>query len=309
MFKYIVRRIILLVPILLGVSVIVFGIMYATPGDPAILMLGENAPAAELEALREELGLNEPVYVQYGIWIGNVLRLDFGRSIRSGRPVTDEITARLPATVELAILATLLAVAVGVPLGIISANRPNSMVDHVATVAAFGGLAMPVFWQGLMMILIFSLWLGWLPPSGRLGGWAYYILPTITLGTSAIAAITRMTRATMLETLSQDYVRTARSKGVQHRTILYRHALRNAMIPIVTVIGLQFGGLLSGAVITETIFSWPGIGRLAVDAIRSKDFPVVQGVVMVFALLYAFVNLITDVLYAYLDPRLQTRYS
>ena len=309
MFKYIVRRIILLIPILLGVSVIVFGIMYATPGDPAILMLGENAPQEELDSLRERLGLNEPVYVQYGIWIGNVLQLDFGRSIRSGRPVTDEITARLPATVELAILATLLAVAVGVPLGIISANRPNSMVDHVATVAAFGGLAMPVFWQGLMMILIFSLWLGWLPPSGRLGGWAYYILPTITLGTSAIAAITRMTRATMLETLSQDYVRTARSKGVQHRTILYRHALRNAMIPIVTVIGLQFGGLLSGAVIAETIFSWPGIGRLAVDAIRSKDFPVVQGVVMVFALLYAFVNLITDVLYAYLDPRLQTRYS
>jgi peptide/nickel transport system permease protein len=308
-FKYILRRIILLIPILMGVSVIVFGIMYATPGDPAILMLGENAPAAELEALREQLGLNEPVYVQYGIWIGNVLRLDFGRSIRSGRPVTAEITGRLPATVELAVLATLLAVAVGVPLGIVSANRPNSVVDHVATVAAFGGLAMPVFWQGLMMILIFSLWLGWLPPSGRLGGWAYYILPTITLGTSAIAAITRMTRATMLETLSQDYVRTARSKGVQHRTILYRHALRNAMIPIVTVIGLQFGGLLSGAVITETIFSWPGIGRLAVDAIRSKDFPVVQGVVMVFALLYAFVNLITDVLYAYLDPRLQTRYS
>lgn len=309
MFKYILRRIILLIPILLGVSVIVFGIMYATPGDPAILMLGENAPQAELEALREQLGLNEPVYVQYAIWMGNVLRLDFGRSIRSGRPVTNEISARLPATVELAVLATLLAVAIGVPLGIVSANRPNSVVDHVSTVAAFGGLAMPVFWQGLMMILIFSLWLGWLPPSGRLGGWAYYVLPTVTLGTSAIAAITRMTRATMLETLSQDYVRTARSKGVQHRTILYRHALRNAMIPIVTVIGLQFGGLLSGAVITETIFSWPGIGRLAVDAIRSKDFPVVQGVVMVFALLYALVNLITDVLYAYLDPRLQTRYS
>lgn len=309
MFKYILRRSILLIPILLGVSVIVFGIMYATPGDPAILMLGENAPEAELEALRESLGLNEPVYVQYGIWMGNVLRLDFGRSIRSGRPVTDEITARLPATVELAILATLLAVAIGVPLGIVSANRPNSVVDHVSTVAAFGGLAMPVFWQGLMMILIFSLWLGWLPPSGRLGGWAYYVLPTVTLGTSAIAAITRMTRATMLETLSQDYVRTARSKGVPHRSILYRHALRNAMIPIVTVIGLQFGGLLSGAVITETIFSWPGIGRLAVDAIRSKDFPVVQGVVMVFALIYALVNLITDVLYAYLDPRLQTRYS
>jgi peptide/nickel transport system permease protein len=309
LIKYIFRRIILMIPILLGVTVIVFGIMYLTPGDPAILMLGENAPAQELADLREQLGLNEPFYVQYGIWIAKVVRLDFGRSIRSGRPVTDEIRSRIPATAELAVLATLLAVAIGVPLGVISANRPNTVVDHVATVAAFGGLAMPVFWQGLMMILIFALWLGWLPPSGRLGGWSYYVLPTITLGTSAIAAITRMTRATMLETLNQDYVRTARSKGLTHRNIVYRHALRNAMIPIVTVIGLQFGGLLSGAVITETIFSWPGIGRLAIDAIRSKDFPVVQGVVMVFAIMYALVNLATDLLYAYLDPRLKTRYS
>jgi peptide/nickel transport system permease protein len=306
---YIFRRIILMIPILFGVSVIVFGIMYLTPGDPAILMLGENAPAQELADLREQLGLNEPAYVQYGIWIGRVLQLDFGRSIRSGRPVTDEINARLPATIELAVLATLLAVGIGVPLGVLSATRPNSFVDHAATVAAFGGLAMPVFWQGLMMILLFSLLLGWLPPSGRLGGWSYYVLPTITLGTSAIAAITRMTRATMLETLSQDYVRTARSKGVRDLSIVYRHALRNALIPIVTVIGLQFGGLLSGAVITETIFAWPGIGRLAVDGIRSKDFPVVQGVVMMFAILYALVNLLTDVLYAYLDPRLKTRYS
>jgi peptide/nickel transport system permease protein len=306
---YIFRRIILMIPILFGVSVIVFGIMYLTPGDPAILMLGENAPAQELADLREQLGLNEPAYVQYGIWMGRVLQLDFGRSIRSGRPVTDEINARLPATIELAVLATLLAVGIGVPLGVLSATRPNSFVDHAATVAAFGGLAMPVFWQGLMMILLFSLLLGWLPPSGRLGGWSYYVLPTITLGTSAIAAITRMTRATMLETLSQDYVRTARSKGVRDLSIVYRHALRNALIPIVTVIGLQFGGLLSGAVITETIFAWPGIGRLAVDGIRSKDFPVVQGVVMMFAILYALVNLLTDVLYAYLDPRLKTRYS
>ncbi len=299
----------LLIPILIGVTVIVFGIMVLTPGDPAILMLGENAPQEDLVALRERLGLNEPIYVQYGIWLARVVQLDFGRSIRSGRPVTDEIVSRLPATTELALLATLLAIAVGVPLGVISATRPNSAVDHTATVVAFTGLAMPVFWQGLVMILLFALVLGWFPPSGRLGGWEYYVLPTITLGTSAIAAITRMTRATMLETLSQDYVRTARSKGVRERSITYRHALRNAMIPIVTVIGLQFGALLSGAVITETIFSWPGIGRLAIDAIRSKDFPVVQGVVMVFALMYAFVNLVTDVLYAYLDPRLKTRYS
>ncbi len=309
MLKYIFRRIILLIPILLGVTVIVFGIMFMTPGDPAILMLGENAPQAELEALRERLGLDQPAYVQYGLWLGRAVQLDFGRSIRSGRPVTREISARLPATLELALLATLLAIAVGVPLGVLSATRPNTAVDHAATVAAFGGLAMPVFWQGLILILLFALVLGWLPPSGRLGGWQYYVLPTITLGTSAIAAITRMTRATMLETLSQDYVRTARSKGLPERSIVYRHALRNALIPVVTVIGLQFGQLLSGAVITETIFSWPGIGRLAVDSIRAKDFPTVQGAVMVFAVMYAVVNLFTDVLYAYLDPRLKTRYS
>jgi peptide/nickel transport system permease protein len=309
LLKYIFRRIILLIPILLGVTVIVFGIMFLTPGDPAILMLGENAPQAELEALRERLGLDQPAYVQYGLWLGRAVQLDFGRSIRSGRPVTREITARLPATLELALLATLLAIAVGVPLGVLSATRPNTAVDHAATVAAFGGLAMPVFWQGLILILLFALVLGWLPPSGRLGGWQYYVLPTITLGTSAVAAITRMTRATMLETLSQDYVRTARSKGLPERSIVYRHALRNALIPVVTVIGLQFGQLLSGAVITETIFSWPGIGRLAVDSIRAKDFPTVQGAVMVFAVMYAVVNLFTDVLYAYLDPRLKTRYS
>jgi len=322
LLQYILRRILLLIPILLGVSVIVFGIMYLTPGDPAILMLGENAPEAELEAIRERFGFNEPPHVQYGLWVSRVVQGDLGRSIRSGRPVTSEVAARLPATAELAILATLLAIAVGVPLGVVSALRPNTPVDHVATVMAFGGLAMPVFWQGLMMILIFSVWVNWLPPSGRLDHWTYYIMPTITLGTSAIAAITRMTRSTMLETLSQDYVRTARSKGVSPRSITrtarskgvsprsitYKHALRNALIPVVTVIGLQFGALLSGAVITETIFSWPGIGRLAVDAIRSKDFPVVQGVVMVFAVLYAVVNLFTDVLYVYLDPRLKARY-
>jgi len=307
--KYLLRRILLLIPVLLGVSVIVFGIMFLTPGDPAVLMLGENAPAEDLAALRERLGLNEPAHVQYGLWLSRVVRLDFGRSIRSGRPVTAEIRARLPATAELAVLATLMAIAVGVPLGVLSATRPNSVLDHIATVGAFTGLAMPVFWQGLIMILLFAVVLGWLPPSGRLGGWQYYVLPTITLGTSAIAAITRMTRATMLETLNQDYVRTARSKGVRQRSITYRHALRNALIPIVTVIGLQFGGLLSGAVLTETIFSWPGIGRLAVDSIRARDFPTVQGVVMVFALLYALVNLLTDLLYAYLDPRLKTRYS
>ncbi len=309
MLQYILRRILLIIPVMLGVSVLVFSIMAMTPSDPARLMLGERAPAEQVQALRERLGLDQPVIVQYARWLGRVVQLDFGRSVRSGRPVLEEILQRLPATMELALLATLVSIMVGVPIGVLSATRPNSVVDHSATVFAFTGLAMPVFWQGLMMILIFSVVLGWLPSSGRLGGWQHYVLPTLTLATSAVAAITRMTRSTMLEILTQDYIRTARSKGAIERAIVYRHALSNALIPVVTVIGLQFGGLLAGAVITETIYAWPGIGRLAVDAISAKDFPVVQGVVIMFALTYALVNLIVDVTYAYLDPRLRTRYE
>lgn len=312
MFQYLARRLLLIIPILLGVSVIVFGIMHLTPGDPALLMLGENATQEQYANLREQLGLNEPVVVQYAIWLGRMVQLDLGRSIRSNRPVLEELLARFPATVELASVAIGLAVLIGIPIGIFSATRPDSFADNVATVGALGGLAMPVFWQGLMMILIFSVWLEWFPSSGRVGQepwWQYYILPALTLGTSAVAAITRMMRSTMLETIDQDFIRTARAKGVLRASVLYRHALRNALLPVVTVIGLQFGNLLAGAVITETIFAWPGIGRLAVDAIRSKDFPVVQGVVMMFAVTYALVNLFVDVLYAYIDPRVRTRYS
>ncbi|MEM6430404.1 MAG: nickel ABC transporter permease [Deinococcota bacterium] len=320
MLQYIIRRILRIIPVMFGVSIIVFGIMYLTPGDPALLMLGENAPEEQYAALREELGLNEPFVVQYGLWLGRVVQLDFGRSIRSNRPVLAEIRSRYPATVELAIVAILLAVLIGVPIGVFSATRPASVADNVATVGALSGLAMPVFWQGLMAILIFSVWLEWLPASGRsptglrLGSWQFghwkeYILPALTLGTSAVAAITRMMRSTMLETIDQDYVRTAKAKGLLRGSVLYHHALRNALLPVVTVVGLQFGNLLAGAVITETIFSWPGIGSFAVGAIRAKDFPVVQGVVMTFALTYALVNLLVDVLYAYIDPRIRTRYS
>src|SRR5690554_4072227 len=228
MFKYILRRLLLMIPVLLGVTVIVFGIMFLTPGDPAVMMMGEAAPAAEVEALRERLGLDQPAHVQYVRWLGRLVQLDLGRSIRSSRPVTAEIGQRIGPTIELAVLATILAVIVGVPLGVMSATRRDSIADHVATVLAFVGLAMPVFWQGLMMIILFSLVLEWLPPSGRLGGWQYYVLPVVTLGTSAIAAITRMTRTTMLETLTQDYVRTARSKGLRRNRVIYRHALSNA---------------------------------------------------------------------------------
>lgn len=309
MVQFIIKRILMIIPVLLGVSVIVFGIMELTPGDPVTLMLGERAPEAQREALRERLGLNDPAPVRFVNWISGVVTGDLGRSIRSNRPVLDELIARMGPTFELAAIATLIAVAIGIPIGVISATRPNSIADHVFTFASFIGLAMPVFWQALIMMLLFSYVLGWFPASGRGGSWEYYVLPAVTLGTSAIASITRMTRSTLLEAMNQDYVRTARAKGVIENRVTYRHALRNAMIPIVTVIGLQFGGLLAGAVITETIFAWPGIGRFAVDSIRAKDFPAVQGVILVFALAYAIVNLVVDVLYAYLDPRLRVRYG
>lgn len=299
----------MIIPVLLGVSVIVFGIMELTPGDPVTLMLGERAPIEQREQLRERLGLNDPAPVRFYNWVTNAATGDLGRSIRSNRPVADELVARMGPTFELAAIATLIAVVIGIPIGVISATRQNSVADHVFTFASFLGLAMPVFWQALVMILLFSYVLEWFPASGRGGSWQYYVLPAVTLGTSAIASITRMTRSTLIEALNQDYVRTARAKGVVENRVTYRHALRNAMIPIVTVIGLQFGGLLAGAVITETIFAWPGIGRLAVDSIRAKDFPAVQGVILVFALAYAIVNLLVDILYAYLDPRLRVRYG
>ncbi|MFO7311713.1 MAG: ABC transporter permease [Bacillota bacterium] len=308
MAQFVLKRLLMLVPVVLGVSVIVFGLLYLTPGDPALLMLGEHAPQEQYLALREKLGLDLPVHIQYLRWLGRALQLDLGDSIRSSRPVTEEIATRLPATAELAVLAVLVATLIGIPAGVISATRPNSWLDNILTVLALAGVSMPVFWQGLMLIIIFSVYLGWLPPSGRLGGWEYFVLPVITLGTSAAASITRMTRATMLEAIHEDFVRTARAKGLNERRVIYRHALRNALLPVVTIIGLEFGNLMAGAVITETIFAWPGIGRLAVDAIRTRDYPVVQGVVMTFAVSYVLINLIVDLLYAYLDPRLRVRY-
>ena len=308
MWSYIGKRLIMLIPVLIGISIFVFLIMHMTPGDPAMLMLGESAPFEELENLRRELGLNEPLPVQYFNWLQRALSLDLGRSLRTRRLVVDEIKDRLPATLELALAATLLSVAVGVPIGVISATKPNSPIDNVSMISALAFVGMPVFWQGIMLILIFSVNLNWLPSSGRLGGLKYLILPAFTLGTASMASIARQTRSAVLDVIRQDYIRTARSKGLAERKVIIGHALRNALIPVVTIIGLQLGALMSGAVITETIFAWPGIGRLVVDAIRNKDFPVVQGTIMAFAMLYAVINLVVDILYAFLDPRLRSKY-
>lgn len=309
MWRYILRRLVMLIPVLFGISIFVFLLMHLTPGDPALLMLGEHAPTAQLEVLREELGLNDSLPVQYWNWLKRAVRFDFGRSLRSKKLVTREILDRLPATAQLATAAVGISIIIGVPVGIISAARPNSWFDNIAMIGALTGVGMPAFWQGIMLILVFSVSLGWFPSSGRMGGWQYLVLPAVTLGTAATASVARMTRSSMLEVLQQDYIRTARSKGLPRRAVILVHGLRNALIPVVTMIGLQFGGLMSGAVLTETIFAWPGIGRMVVEAINNKDFPLVQGTIMTFALLYALVNLVVDVLYAFLDPRLRVRYE
>jgi peptide/nickel transport system permease protein len=308
MWRYVMHRVLQIFPVMFGVSLIVFLLMHFTPGDPALLMLGERATEEQLQAMRQEMGLLEPLPVQYARFLGAALRGDLGRSYRSGRPVMTEVLSRLPATAELAVAAMVVAVLIGVPIGVLSAVRRYSLFDNAGMLLALLGASMPTFWLGLMLMLIFAVSLGWLPPSGR-DGLLSLILPAVTLGANAAALITRMTRSSMLEVIGQDYVRTARAKGLPERTVIYSHALRNALLPVVTVIGLQFGALLGGAVITETVFAWPGAGRLAVEAIRAKDYPVVQGAVLMLALAFAFVNLLVDLMYAFINPRIRAQYK
>ena len=308
MHKFILKRLLLLVPVLLGVSLLVFAIMSFTPGDPAQLILGENAPAQAVEALREEMGLNDPFFSRYARFVGNAVTGDLGRSYTSGRDVFDEIFSRFPNTLILAALGVLIAVSIGIPVGIISATRQYSMVDSGSMLFALLGVSMPNFWLGLMLILVFAVNLGWLP-SGGYSDWSSLILPALTLGTGSAAIITRMTRSSMLEVIRQDYIRTARAKGVAENVVINRHALKNALIPIITVIGLQFGYLLGGAVLTETVFSWPGVGRMMVDAIRQKDTPTVLGTVVFLATTFSLVNLLVDLLYGFVDPRIKSQYA
>lgn len=308
MYRYILRRLLLLIPVMIGVSFVVFTIMFFTPGDPAKILLGERAPEAEVQALRTQMGLDDPFFVQYGRFIFNAVQGDLGRSLTTRRPAALELFARFPATLQLAAAGVLVAVLIGIPIGILSATKQYSLFDGAAMVIALIGVSMPNFWQGIMMVLLFSIFLRWLPSSGY-GTFPHLIMPALTIGTSSAATITRMTRSSMLEVVRQDYIRTARAKGLSERVVINRHALKNALIPIVTVIGLQFGYLLGGAVLTETIFSWPGVGRLMVDAIRQRDYPVVQGGVLLLAVTFSVVNLFVDVLYAYIDPRIRAQYK
>lgn len=332
MLSYIIKRVLGVIPVLLCVSMLVFGFLRMIPGDPALIMLGERATQENINRVREQLGLNKPLHEQYLTFLGNALRGDLGRSVIRQEPVTREILRRFPATIELALSAMLIALIIGIPAGVISAVRRGSIFDAGSMLIALTGVSMPIFWLGLMLIFLFSVVLHLLPTGGRLAAGVQFTpitnllvldtllrgdiplffqtlrhlaLPALALSTIPMAIIARMTRSAMLEVLSQDYIRTAHAKGLKESLVVTRHALRNAWLPIITVVGLQVGRLLSGAILTETVFSWPGIGRWLVDAIYSRDYPIVQGVTLFIALIFVAVNVSVDILYALVDPRIR----
>ncbi len=307
MHKYIFKRILMMIPVVIGVSLLVFMVLKMTPGDPARVVAGSEADEATVAQIREELGLNKPVLQQYVDYMAGMLHGDMGNSYTTGKPVFSEILSRMPTTFTLAFAGVLVAVLIGIPLGIISATKQYSILDNISTLLALTGVAMPNFWLGLMLILVFALQLGWLP-SGGVTSWQGYILPAVTLGVGATANFMRTTRSSMLEVIRQDYIRTVRAKGANEKRVILRHALRNALIPVITVIGLQIGTLLGGAVVNETVFSLPGVGMLMINSINKKDEPVVLGCLITFAVVFSLVNLFVDILYAYIDPRIKSQY-
>lgn len=332
MLKYIVKRILMLIPVLIGVSVIVFLIMRVFSPDPAPIVLGQHATIEAADKWREANGLNAPIYIQYFNFVKGAITGNFGTSYYTKSPVIEEIMSRFPATIELAIAAIIVAALVGILIGVVSAVKKNSIFDHSGMLLALIGVSMPIFWLGILFIILFSGILHLLPSGGRIdplmqpaGGTGFYlidtlaagdfeafldalkhlILPALALGMYSMAIIARMTRSSMLDTLNQDYIRTAKAKGLKKSKVIFHHGLRNAMIPVTTVIGLQLGSLLGGAVLTETVFSWPGIGNYTVQCILKSDFPVVQGVVLLIACIFVLVNLVVDIIYAFLDPRIK----
>lgn len=304
MARFLIRRLLWSGPVLLGVLTLVFFLIHLIPGDPIDVMLGERAAEADRAALRAALHLDDPILTQYGRFLAGVARGDLGRSLTSQRPVAGLILARYPATLQLAAAALLLSLSIALPLGILSAVRPRTAVDAGGLLFSLFGVSMPTFWLGPLLIILFSLKLDWLPVSGR-HGIASLVLPALTLGLGMSAILVRMTRSSLLEIFPKEFVLTARAKGLPERRVILRHALRNALIPLLTVVGLQIGALLTGSIITETIFSWPGLGRLTIQAIQSRDYPLVQGCILAIALTYLLVNLLIDLLYAAVDPRVQ----
>ena len=308
MHKYIFRRILMMLPVLLGVMFVIFTLVYITPGDAARIMLGERAPEEVVSALRQEMGLDKPFLVQFASYVSRVVRFDLGTSFSTGRPVFDELSFRVPSTALLGGLSLLVAILIGVPMGIACAIRHNSVLDSMATILGLIALSVPNFWLGLMLILLFSVNLGWLPVTGFTTP-LHWILPSFTIGLSLAGELMRFTRSSMLEVIRQDYIRTAWAKGQKESAIIFKHALKNALIPLITVIGLCFGGLMGGAVLTETIFAIPGVGGFMVQSIASRDFPIIQGGVLMFAIIFSVVNLLVDILYGFADPRIRSQYK
>ena len=310
MLTYIIRRLLVLIPVLIGVTLIIFSLMHLS-GDPVRLMYGPNVPKEKIEEKRIELGLDKPLYAQYGNWITQILHGDFGRSIHVQDLVSNLIGARIGATLELTLVALLFTLLFSVPIGVVSAVKPYTVFDNAGRAFAIFWVSMPYFWLGLVFMLLFGVYLHWLPISGRGGplwsiaGLRHILLPALTLGLPPLALFMRLVRSSMLEVINEDYIRTARSKGLHEGRVIFRHGLRNALIPVVTLLGLRLPWLFGGAVITETVFAWPGMGRLLVDAVMQRDYPVVQGIVLILATLVILSNLVADLVYAYLDPRIR----
>ena len=303
MLGYVVSRLLQMIPTLFGVTLLVFLLIFLVPGDPARLMAPEAASAEEVEQLRISLGLDRPVLVQYVTWVSGVVQGDWGTSLYRRAPVLPQLMRRLPATLELVLASVVFSVLIAVPLGIVSALRRNSLVDNAARVFTLFGLAMPNFWVGIMTILVFAYYLRWFPATGR-GSWQHLVLPAVTLGAGMMAEMARVMRSTMLEVINSEYVRTARSKGLHERVVVYKHALRNALIGVITIIGLQLGGRLSGAVVVEQVFAYPGVGRLAYQSMVQQDVPLIMGSLLLFAVLFLVINLVVDLLYSVVDPRI-----
>ena len=314
MYKFVLKRLLQLIPVIIGVTFIVFFIMNLAPGDPAAIILGDQATAEALAMKREELGLNDPLLVRYFNYMKNLLRGDMGTSYKNNIPVWNQVIDRLPNTAILAVAGIFIALLFGIPIGILSAKKQYSLLDNISMVAALIGVSMPNFWSGLLLVMMFSLTLGWLPSQGMGSGGVIpvlrsIILPSLTLGINSMAMVARMTRSSMLEVIRQDYISTAQAKGLNDHVITTQHMLRNALIPIITAVGLQFGHLLGGAMLAETVFSWPGLGRLMVDSIKSRDIPMVLGCVVFMATMFSIVNLIVDIVYAFVDPRIKSMYK
>ena len=304
MLRFFVRRLLWTLPVVFGVATLVFLLIHLIPGDPAQVMLGDAAPPEDVAALRHRLGLDRPLGIQYAAFLGGVVRGDFGQSMRTNQPVRQAIAERLPATIELAVAALVVAIVIGIPLGTVAAVRARTSVDHAATVVALLGISIPNFWLGPILAWVFSIGLGWFPVSGR-GTLGHLVLPAVTLGASLAAVLARITRASVIEELREVYVLAARARGLSRLRTVVHHAFRNSLIPIVTVLGLQVGSVLTGAVITETIFAWPGVGRLLIQSITFRDYPLVQGCILLIALTYVAVNLLVDLVYGLLDPRIR----